>query len=286
MRVIERIERQASRLRPDVEELARMIDQTLLQPHEGRAAIKRLCDQAVRYGFGRVCIHPYWVPLCRKLLAGTGVEVITVVGFPHGLETAEIKVAETVKAVEMGVGEVDMVMNVGAFRDRRYDEIRREIEGVVKAADGRVVKVIIETGFLTYEEVKRASILVKEAGAHFVKTSTGFGPMGATIPHVFLIRQTVGKNFGVKASGGIRNFMDVLRMIAAGANRIGTSSGPAIIDGYRRRADLEWSFEIPCNLCPSGKPEARRMPPDVYDYYSSKCVNCVFRRYRLRSRDR
>jgi deoxyribose-phosphate aldolase len=282
MEVIKRVEKRASRLRMSSEELAGMIDQTLLQPHEGKAAIERLCREAAEYGFRCVCVHPYWLPLCRRLLAGTGVSLVSVVGFPHGLTTAEGKVEETRRAVRMGADEIDMVMNVGAFRDGRLEEVRREIEGTVMAADGRVVKVIIETCFLTYEQTERASRLVKDAGAHFVKTSTGFGPMGATVPHVFLIRRTVGRSTGVKASGGIRNFRDAIRMIAAGASRIGTSSGPAIIDGHRRSADAAWEPEIPCNLCPSGKPETKKMPPDLYDYYSSRCVNCVFRIYRLK----
>ncbi|MEM2507885.1 MAG: deoxyribose-phosphate aldolase [Candidatus Hadarchaeales archaeon] len=283
MRMIPRIEKKASRLHLKLEELAGMIDHTLLQPYEGRKAIERLCEEASKYRFRCVCVHPYWLKLSRVKLAGTGVGLATVVGFPHGLEGVEAKVEETRLAIKAGADEIDMVMNIAAFLDGMYTEVEREIEGVVKAADGKVVKVILETGFLTYEQVIKACKIVKSAGADFVKTSTGFGPMGATVLHVFLMRKAVGRDFGVKASGGIRSFRDALRMIAAGANRIGTSAGVAIIEGYKKEKNLAWIPEIPCNLCPSGKLDPK-IPPTLYQYYSEKCIDCPFRKYRLKSK--
>lgn len=283
MRMILRVEKKASRLRLEPEKLAKMIDHTLLQPYEGRKAIERLCEEALRYRFKCVCVHPYWLELCRKKLAGSGVGLATVVGFPHGLEGTEAKVEETRLAVKAGVDEIDMVMNIAAFKDGEYAEVEQEIEKVAKASDGRVVKVILETGFLTYEQIIKACKIVKNAGADFVKTSTSFGPMGATVPHVYLMRKAVGKYFGVKASGGIRNFRDALRMVAAGANRIGTSAGVLIVDGYKKEKDLSWTPETPCNLCPSGKLDPK-MPSTIYQYYLEKCVDCPFRKYRLKSK--
>jgi len=282
MEIIPIVEKRASKLHLTSDELSGKIDHTLLQPHAGKKAIEKLCEEAAEYRFKCVCVHPYWLRFCRRKLAGTGVALATVVGFPHGLEGAEIKAEEARSAVRRGADEIDMVMNVAAFLDGEHEEVRREVEMVVKAADGLPVKVILETGYLTYEQIEKACSVVRDAGADFVKTSTGFGPLGATVPHVFLMRRSVGRRFGVKAAGGIRSFRDALRMIAAGANRIGTSSGVAIVEGFLREKDSPWPPEVPCNLCPSWVLNPKKVPSPVYEYYLAKCIDCPFIEYRLR----
>jgi deoxyribose-phosphate aldolase len=218
---------QAMRIPP--EEILRRIDHTLLKPDASRPDIVRLCEEAKMYGFATVCVNPYWVPLAAELLAGSGVGVTTVIGFPLGASTTFAKIAEARDAIAGGATEIDMVMNVGALKSGDADAVKRDIEGVVSACCGRaVVKVILETGLLTDGEKIEACRISKAAGADYVKTSTGFGPGGATVEDIALMRRTVGPEMGVKASGGVRDLETARRMIAAGATRIGTSSGAAM----------------------------------------------------------
>ncbi len=213
-------------------ELARMIDHTLLKPDATEAQIRRLCDEGREHQFMAVCVNPYWVPLCAELLAGTDVRVGTTIGFPLGASRTEIKAVEAEDAVARGAREVDMVINVGALKSGRRDVVLNDIRAVVSAVSGEaLVKVIIETGLLTDEEKVIACQLAQEAGADFVKTSTGFGTGGATVEDVALMRRTVGPDMGVKASGGVRDLATALAMIEAGATRIGASAGVAILAG-------------------------------------------------------
>ncbi|MCG0238715.1 MAG: deoxyribose-phosphate aldolase [Firmicutes bacterium] len=211
--------------------LARLIDHTLLKPEATEEQIRRLCAEARHYGFAAVCVNPWWVPLCVQELKGTGVKVATVIGFPLGATTTEAKAFEARQAVEAGADELDMVMNVGALKSGHLDRVQEDIAAVVRAAAGRMVKVILETGLLTDEEKVTACRLAVAAGAHFVKTSTGFGPGGATVADVSLMRRTVGDQVGVKASGGIRDHATAVAMVEAGATRIGASSSVAIVTG-------------------------------------------------------
>jgi len=212
-------------------ELASYIDHTLLKPDATRAQLEQLCAEAAEHQFSTVCVNGSRVELAYSLLEDSDVQVCTVVGFPLGAMDADAKRYETEVAVDLGASEIDMVMNVGRFKDGEHDYIVREIRDVVEAADDRVVKVILETCLLTNEEIAQACKLVTQAQAHFVKTSTGFGNAGATLEHVRLMRETVGQFAGVKAAGGVRNADDVRAMIEAGATRIGTSNGVAIVSG-------------------------------------------------------
>lgn len=209
--------------------LAAYIDHTLLKPEATEKDILKLTAEAVQYHFASVCIHPYWVKLAAKELAGTDVKVCTVIGFPLGATTAETKAFETKKAIEDGADEIDMVINIGALKSGDTEAVEADIRAVVKAAQGKLVKVIIETCLLTNEEKELACRLAVKAGAHFVKTSTGFSTGGATIEDVKLMRQTVGDKAGVKASGGIHTKAEAEAMIEAGATRIGASSGVKIV---------------------------------------------------------
>ncbi len=207
-----------------------MIDHTLLKQDATAEQIKKLCQEAKEYKFASVCINPSYVPLCSQLLYGTGVKVCTVIGFPLGATTTKTKVAETKEAIENGAGEIDMVLNVGTVKSGDYDQVKYDIEAVVLAAKGKAkVKVIIEACLLTDEEKVRVCTIAKLAGADFVKTSTGFSTGGATVEDIRLMRQVVGADMGVKASGGIKDYNAAIDMINAGANRLGTSSGIAII---------------------------------------------------------
>ena len=212
-------------------ELASYIDHTLLKPDATRAQLEQLCAEAAEHQFSTVCVNGSRVELAYSLLEDSDVQVCTVVGFPLGAMDADAKRYETEVAVDLGASEIDMVMNVGRFKDGEHDYIVREIRDVVEAADDRVVKVILETCLLTNDEIAQASKLVTQAQAHFVKTSTGFGNAGATLEHVRLMRETVGQFAGVKAAGGVRNANDAQAMIEAGATRIGTSNGVAIVSG-------------------------------------------------------
>ena len=212
-------------------ELASYIDHTLLKPDATRAQLEQLCAEAAEHQFSTVCVNGSRVELAYSLLEDSDVQVCTVVGFPLGAMEADAKRYETEVAVDLGASEIDMVMNVGRFKDGEHDYIVREIRDVVEAADDRVVKVILETCLLTNDEIAQACKLVTQAQAHFVKTSTGFGKAGATLEHVRLMRETVGQFAGVKAAGGVRNADDARAMIEAGATRIGTSNGVAIVSG-------------------------------------------------------
>jgi len=213
-------------------QLAGMIDHTLLRPNATLDELKKLCEEATEYGFKAVCINPIFVADAVSLLKGKDVLVCSVVGFPFGTHSSEIKAKETAEVIERGAREVDMVIWVGALKDKREQDVVKDIRTVVDAAQGYPVKVILETCYLTEEEKIRACRLVMEAGGAFVKTSTGFASGGATIEDVRLMRNTVGKDFGVKAAGGIRTLEDALKMIEAGANRLGTSSSVAIIQRF------------------------------------------------------
>ncbi len=215
------------------EDISRYIDHTNLRAYATEDDIIRLCDEAKEYGFYAVCVNPYRVRLAKERLKGTDVKVASVIGFPLGATPTEVKVFETKKALEDGADELDMVINIGALKDGDYEYVRKDIEEVVKVAreKGAIVKVIIETCYLTDEEKVKACELAKEAGAHFVKTSTGFGTGGATVEDVRLMRKVVGPEMGVKAAGGIRTYEQAVAMIEAGATRIGTSSGVKIVEG-------------------------------------------------------
>ena len=216
------------------EELAKIIDSTNVKATATKSEIKSLCKEAVQYGFRCAVVNLFYVKLAAKLLKGSNVKVCSTVGFPFGVSLPEIKALEAVKAVEDGAEELDMVINLSAFKSGDNDFVKRDIAAVVdvkRLSKEITVKVIIETAYLTKDEKIIACKLVKEAGADFVKTSTGFFGGGATVEDVRLMRQTVGKDMGVKAAGGIRTFADAVAMIEAGANRIGTSTAAAIIKG-------------------------------------------------------
>jgi deoxyribose-phosphate aldolase len=213
--------------------LAAMIDHTLLRAEATRAEIDTLCAEAKKYHFASVCVHPFRVGQAAQALEGSDVKVCTVIGFPLGANRAEVKALETVRAVTDGAREIDMVMNIGALKDRNYAAVENDMHAVVTAAQGHLVKVILETSLLLDDEIVRACELAVKAGARFVKTSTGFSTGGARIEHVRLMRATVGKVFGVKASGGIRDKETFMAMVDAGANRIGTSSGVSLINDGR-----------------------------------------------------
>lgn len=216
-------------------ELAKLIDHTVLGPTTDQAAVERVCEEATRYGFYSVCIPPTYVALARKLLRDTGVKVCTVVGFPHGQHKPEIKAFEAKEAVDDGADEVDMVINVAGLMSGDYPYVLSDIRAVREAIDKAprpiVLKVILECALLPDEQKEAGAILAKAAGADFVKTSTGFGPGGATTEDVALLRRVVGGTMGVKAAGGIRDYETALRMIEAGASRIGASKGIQIIEG-------------------------------------------------------
>jgi deoxyribose-phosphate aldolase len=214
-------------------DLAHYIDHTLLGADATAEDIDRLCEEAERYHFASVCINPTWVRRAANNLRGSGVPVCTVIGFPLGATTSEVKATEARKALRDGAREIDMVLNVGALKSGDHEAVYDDIAKVVDAAHevGAVCKVILETALLTDEEKVIASALAKRAKADFVKTSTGFGPGGATVYDVALIRETVGPDMGVKASGGVRTAHDAEDMIAAGATRIGASAGVQIVGG-------------------------------------------------------
>lgn len=207
----------------------KFIDHTILKPEASEAQVIALCEEAKEYDFASVCVNPTHVALCARLLENTDVKVCTVIGFPLGANTAEVKGFETRNAVEKGATEIDMVINVGALKDKKYDIVFNDIKAVVDNAGGNLVKVIFETCLLTPEEIVKACELSVSAGADYVKTSTGFGKYGATVEDVALMRKTVGPNIGVKASGGVRTREDMLKMIEAGASRIGTSAGKTLM---------------------------------------------------------
>ncbi|MFA6692449.1 MAG: deoxyribose-phosphate aldolase [Acholeplasmataceae bacterium] len=210
-------------------QLNKMIDHTKLGANVTNAQIDKLIEEAKAYDFKSVCVNPIFVQHAAKELKDTDVLVCTVIGFPHGTHHPEVKAMEARLAVLSGADELDMVINVNALKEGHDELIHMEIKGVVSMAEGRTVKVIIETCYLTKEEIVRASKIAVSAGATFVKTSTGFGPSGATVEDVKLMKETVGDKAFVKASGGVRTYEDAMKMIEAGATRIGTSNGVDIV---------------------------------------------------------
>ena len=218
--------------------IAKYIDHTALKATTTKQDIEKLCEEAREYGFASVCVNAYYVPLAKKLLAGSDVKVCTVIGFPLGATTKEAKANEAVKAVADGANEVDMVMNASAMKSGDLKYVESDIKLVVDSVpEETCVKVILETCYLTLDEVKKASELAMKAGANFVKTSTGFGTDGATIENVKAMKEVVGGNLEVKASGGVKTIETAIQMIDAGATRIGTSSGVELAKGIKSEKD-------------------------------------------------
>jgi deoxyribose-phosphate aldolase len=209
--------------------LASYIDHTLLKPEATASQIHQLCEEAREHGFYSVCVNSLFVPLCKKLLENSAVKVCAVVGFPLGAMSTPAKAFETSWAVQNGADEIDMVLQIGSLKGHQEELVEKDIAAVVLAADGRPVKVIIETSLLSAEEKVQACLLSKRAKAHFVKTSTGFNGGGATVEDVLLMKKTVGEALEVKASGGIKNVAMAEALIAAGASRLGTSSGVQLV---------------------------------------------------------
>ena len=207
----------------------RLIDHTVLKPETQEEAVIKLCKEALEFNFASVCVNPTFVELCAGLLKGSEVKVCTVIGFPLGANTKEVKGFEALDAVNKGAEEIDMVINIGALKDKIYDYVYEEIKYIKECCKGRLLKVIIETCLLTDEEKVKACELSVKAGADYVKTSTGFSTGGATASDIALMRKTVGPDLGVKASGGVRSYEDMVNMVEAGATRIGTSSGPKLM---------------------------------------------------------
>ncbi len=216
---------------------AKFIDHTLLKPESTRQQIDQIIDEAKEYNFKSICVNPTHVKYAAERLNDSGVLVCTVIGFPLGATTTATKIFETEDAIKNGATELDMVINIGALKDGRFEDVQKDIEGVVGAANGKTVKVIIETVLLSDEEKVKASELTKAAGADFVKTSTGFAGGGATPEDVKLMKDTVGDELEVKASGGVRSLEDFNKMIDAGATRIGASAGVQIIQGLESDSD-------------------------------------------------
>jgi len=219
-----------------------MIDHTKLGASINQEQIDKLIAEAKQYDFKSVCVNPIWVKYAKQELNNSHVLVCTVIGFPHGTHTPSVKAYEAEQAVLDGADELDLVINVFALKSMDYKTISKEIKGVVDQGKGRTVKVIIETCYLTPEEIVKASQLAVEAGAHFVKTSTGFGTYGARIEDVKLMKQTVGDQAEIKASGGVRTYQDALKMIEAGATRIGTSNGVDIVNQKENEHDTNTSY--------------------------------------------
>jgi deoxyribose-phosphate aldolase len=218
-------------------ELNKYIDHTILKPNTTREQVKQICDEAKEYDFASVCVNQYHTKYVSEQLAGSDVKVCTVVGFPLGAVSKEVKAFATVQAVKDGADEIDMVINVGALRDKDYECVLNDIKAVVEAANGKLVKVIIETCLLTDEEKVKSCELSVEAKADFVKTSTGFSTGGATVEDVALMRKTVGTNAKVKASGAVRDYETAMAVIKAGADRIGASAGIAIMNNEVSNSD-------------------------------------------------
>lgn len=211
--------------------LNKLIDHTLLKPEATKTQIEKLCSEAKEYDFKSVCVNPHYVKYAKELLKESDVLVCTVIGFPLGQNTTAIKVAETKDAIQNGADEIDMVINIGALKSKDEDYVLNEIKEIRNACKDKTLKVIFETCLLTDEEKITACKLSKEAGADFVKTSTGFSTHGATVEDVKLMRETVGEDMGVKASGGIRDRETALKMVEAGATRLGVSAGVEIVKG-------------------------------------------------------
>jgi deoxyribose-phosphate aldolase len=214
-------------------ELARYIEYVILKPEGTRPEVIKLCEGAVQHNFVTACVHPCYVSLAKSIVKGTPVGVITPAGFPFGTNTTTVKVFETQDAIKNGADEIDMMMFMGAFKDKLYDVVMDDIKAVVRAAEGRIVKVILETALLSLEEKVKACQLAMEAGAHFVKTSTGNALPGATVEDIKLMRQTVGSKLGVKASGGITKLSETLAFIEAGATRVASRVAVDIMNEFK-----------------------------------------------------
>ena len=210
-------------------ELNKYIDHTNLKNTSTLKDIEKLCNEAIEYKFASVCVYPYYVPLASNLLKGTNIDVCTVIGFPSGMSTKEVKVYEAIDAVEKGANEIDMVINIAALKNKDYDYIKEEIEEIRDAIDGKVLKVIIETCLLTRDEIIKMTELCNETYVNFIKTSTGFSEYGAKVQDIELINEHKNDLLEIKASGGIKTLEDAVKMINAGATRIGTSSGVKIM---------------------------------------------------------
>jgi deoxyribose-phosphate aldolase len=223
-------------------QMNKMIDHTKLGASVNKEQIDKLIGEAKEFDFKSVCVNPVWVKYAKHQLKKTDVLVCTVIGFPHGTHQPQVKAFEAETAVKDGADELDMVINVNALKSKDYHTISTEIKGVVEKGEGRTVKVILETCYLTPEEIVKASELAVLAGAHFVKTSTGFGTSGAKIEDVQLMKKTVGDRAQVKASGGVRTYEDALKMVEAGATRIGTSNGVDIVQKGRTANDTNTSY--------------------------------------------
>jgi len=217
-----------------INRVAKTIDHTLLQPHATEDDIRRLCNEAIQYGFAAVCVNPIYVPLAYQVLKGTDIKVCTVVGFPLGSTFREVKVEEARRAVEEGASEVDMVISLPMLKSRRYDYVEEEIREIKRGIGGNILKVIIECCYLTDDEKVAAARIIERAGADFVKTSTGFGPSGAKIEDVKLLRSVLPPHIKIKAAGGIRTGEQALNFLEAGADRLGTSSGTRIIEELKQ----------------------------------------------------
>lgn len=207
----------------------KMIDHTVLKADTPLETVKKICDEAMEYGFASVCINPCHVTYCADYLKDSDVNVCTVIGFPLGANTSAVKAFETKDAIANGADEIDMVMNIGALKDKNYDLVRDDVKAVVEAANGTLVKVILETCLLTEDEIKKACELCVEAKADYVKTSTGFSTRGATIEDVRIMKEAVHGKAKVKAAGGVRTPEDMVKIVAAGADRIGTSAGCSLV---------------------------------------------------------
>ena len=219
----------------DATQLAQVIDHTLVRPDATLDDLSAACESAMKYGFACVVVNSGYVARARDLLSGTQVKVCAVVGFPHGTNTTTVKIVEAMEAVKNGAEELDIVMNIGMVKSGRLDIVEIDIKNIIAMTPQKVHKVIIETGSLMTDEITGVCHIAVRAGAEFVKTSTGYGPRGATVDDVRLIRQAVGSGCRVKASGGINDLAAVTAMIEAGAERIGTSSGPAIMEEYLKK---------------------------------------------------
>lgn len=218
-----------------MENVNKLIDHTLLKAFSTKEDIIKICEEAKQYNFKSVCVNPVNVKLAKEYLVNTDVLICTVIGFPLGANTIETKVFETKDAILNGADEIDMVINIGKAKEHDYDYIEKEISAIVKAGEGKTVKVIIETCYLTDEEKKEVCIRATKAKANFVKTSTGFGTGGATVEDVKLMKNSISEDMFVKASGGVRNYDDLQAMVAAGASRIGASSGVAIMNNKQSK---------------------------------------------------
>ena len=212
-------------------DIARLIDHTSLRPDVTGVQIEILCEEALKYNFFSICINPHFLPLARTFLANSRVKICTVVGFPLGANLSSVKAYEAREATREGADEIDMVINISALKDKDYKKVQQDIQAVVKSAKGLICKVILETVLLSNEEKEIGCKIAGEAGAHFVKTSTGFESGGATVEDVQLMRKTVGNHMGVKAAGGIRDYNTAFKMVGAGATRIGASKGAEIVKG-------------------------------------------------------